>query len=417
MAQPQRQEDVATAIVAGHVERPSEDQSQALRGAGAWLRGGKATGQVFYLAGFAGTGKTSLAKMLAAEARGRVLYCAFTGKAASVLRSKGCPDATTIHSLIYLGAGSGGVSRKALRELEERLSKEQDSARRHELQKEIDRAKAEGKRMAFRLNPDSKVRDAALVVVDEASMVDGKVGADLLSFGTKVLVLGDPGQLPPVQGRGFFTERRPDFLLQTIHRQAEGNPILRLADLARRGQPLPTGAHGASHVIPWAKMDKDVVLRAEQILVWRNATRHAVNARVREMAGIDISQRPFPVALERLVCLRNNHEEGLLNGCVYVAQHDAELVDEGEVLLHVEPEEGGAAASLTAMQEPFLGREPPPFSDVDSFGYAHALTVHKAQGSQWGRVLVMDDYRGADRNKWLYTAITRAADRVIVAQK
>ena len=60
------------------------------------------------------------------------------------------------------------------------------------------------------LNEDSPAAKASLIVIDECSMVDEELGRDLLSFGKKVLVLGDPAQLPPVKGGGFFTEQEPD---------------------------------------------------------------------------------------------------------------------------------------------------------------------------------------------------------------
>jgi exodeoxyribonuclease-5 len=79
-------------------------QDAALNAVAAWLKAGPgrgATPQVFRLFGYAGTGKTTLARHLAEGVDGEVLYAAFTGKAALVMRSKGCAGATTIHGLIY----------------------------------------------------------------------------------------------------------------------------------------------------------------------------------------------------------------------------------------------------------------------------------------------------------------------------
>ena len=81
----------------------SPQQDDALKAAAAWLkaaRRGKAR-QVFRLFGYAGTGKTTLAQHLAEGVDGDVLFAAFTGKAAQVLRSRGAEGARTIHSLIY----------------------------------------------------------------------------------------------------------------------------------------------------------------------------------------------------------------------------------------------------------------------------------------------------------------------------
>ena len=75
-------------------------------------------------------------------------------------------------------------------------------------------------------------------------MVDERLARDLLSFGTKVLVLGDPFQLPPVQGAGFFTAHEPDIMLTEIHRQAADNPIIRMSMEIREGGFLEHGRYG-----------------------------------------------------------------------------------------------------------------------------------------------------------------------------
>src|SRR5919112_4463044 len=159
----------------------SPQQDDALKAVSRWLRTGRP--QVFRLFGYAGSGKTTLARRIAEEAGGEVLFAAFTGKAAQVMRNKGCANARTIHSLIYRPRG-------------EKAEKETG-----ELQP------------AFSLNRASPVAKAKLIVVDECSMVDQALGHDLLSFATPVLVLGDPGQLPPVRGDGFFTGGLPDVML------------------------------------------------------------------------------------------------------------------------------------------------------------------------------------------------------------
>ena len=75
-------------------------------------------------------------------------------------------------------------------------------------------------------------------------MVDEELGRDLLSFGRKVLVLGDPAQLPPVKGGGFFTEAEPDVMLTEVHRQAADNPIIRLSMAIREGGQIERGIYG-----------------------------------------------------------------------------------------------------------------------------------------------------------------------------
>ncbi len=77
----------------------SPQQDRALAAVAAWMKHGEP--QVFRLFGYAGVGKTTLARQLAEDVDGEVAFAAYTGKAALVLRSKGCKGARTIHSLIY----------------------------------------------------------------------------------------------------------------------------------------------------------------------------------------------------------------------------------------------------------------------------------------------------------------------------
>ena len=174
----------------------SQQQERALAEIRAWYEGGAK--RPFYLAGYAGTGKTTLAKEVLSFAP-RAIFAAFTGKAALVLGQKGCPRASTIHSLIYLPKSK---SRARLEQLEAALKDERDSSVRAKILHAIEWERANLARPSFALREDSEVREADLVVVDEVSMVDERIGADLESFGTPILVLGDPAQLPPVQGGG-----------------------------------------------------------------------------------------------------------------------------------------------------------------------------------------------------------------------
>lgn len=147
-------------------------QDEALKAVSKWLKEGRSP--LFRLFGYAGTGKTTLARYFAEHVDGDVLFAAFTGKAAQVLRSRGASNAKTIHSLIYRPRGEEAVE-------DEETGKTSIAP-------------------MFSINRQSPVAKAALIVVDECSMVDEALGRDLMSFGTPILVLGDPGQLPPVSG-------------------------------------------------------------------------------------------------------------------------------------------------------------------------------------------------------------------------
>src|SRR5256885_11046771 len=203
----------------------------ALRAASAWLKAARGRPSIFRLFGYAGTGKTTLAKHLAEGIDGEVLFAAFTGKAACVMRSKGCNGATTIHSLIYKARDNG----------EETPS--------------------------FELWHEAPASKAKLIVVDECSMVDAELAHDLMSFQVPLLVLGDPAQLPPIQGGGFFTDAAPDAMLTEVHRQAQDDPIVRLSMTIRAGSPLRQGRHGLTGGVRRGDFDPRRALETGPILV------------------------------------------------------------------------------------------------------------------------------------------------------
>ena len=193
-----------------------------------------------------------------------------------MLRSKGCADASTIHSMIY-------------------RSRESDEGG-----------------PQFVLNRQSAAAKADLIIIDECSMVDEELGRDLLSFGQPVLVLGDPAQLPPVKGGGFFTEAEPDVMLTEVHRQAKDNPIIQMSLTVREGGRLRLW-----HL--WREQDhpsqRDRFRRSSwrPIRCWSGSTSLAASTtrRLRELNGY---RNPMPAAGEKLVCLRNDKTKGLLNG-------------------------------------------------------------------------------------------------------
>lgn len=394
----------------------SPQQETALRQVDRWLA--SKDKPWFQLAGYAGTGKTTLAKHFAESVQGRVLFAAFTGKAAHVLSKSGAPNVSTIHKLIY---NPKDRSQARLKELEAERAK----LLTHTPVPEILLAKLDSAitaertnlaRPMFTLNLDSELKAAALLVVDEYSMIDEQMGADLLSFGCPILALGDPGQLPPVRGASFFSGK-PDILLTDIHRQARDNPIIHMAHEVRQGRELAPGAYGESTVRPYrdAKADlADKVMNTDQLLVGRNATRLSSNIRARELLG---RAGHLPNAGDKLVCLRNNHEVGLLNGQLWETAQDAQKVG-AFVELSLLGEDGTRLDEIFAHEDYFHGRTPSPWGrkDADEFDYGYALTVHKSQGSQWDNVLLFDEWHGRERRQWLYTAITRAAERIDVIQ-
>lgn len=393
----------------------SRIQEQAIWAVDQWLNAVESP-QVFYLGGYAGTGKTTLAITLAQNVLGRVFFATYTGKAAHVMRSKGCPNASTIHQLIYHPRGKDPRHFIELQKALEAAPAE-DSALRSEIEKEIAEEKKKLRRPSFGLNEESDLRHGKLLIIDECSMVDERIGQDLLSFGVKVLVLGDPAQLPPVRGEGFFTSRPPDLMLTEIHRQAAESPIIRMASGIREGRGLPPGDYGSGCLVGSHDelFSKTLARSMDQCITGRNATRKNYNTNYRKnILGID---DPLPVKGDRVVCLRNNHDVGILNGQLWAVEDTApsEGASPLELILTADSMD---PKSLRIHREPFLGQDVP-FWDkksAEEFDYGYALTAHKAQGSQWPSVLVFDESRCFKENadRWLYTAVTRAAERVVV---
>lgn len=426
---------------------PSPPQAAAIREIRNWFETRTDAQQVFRLFGYAGSGKSTVLKFALDELGlsphrsakdgpcvPGVVTATFTGKAALVLTRKGTP-ARTIHSLIY------SVTEATEEEVEaagKRLREAEDAARRLS---GFDRTTAEAaieamrqalsamKHPRFALNPQSDAADARLIVLDEVSMVGEDMARDLMSFGKPILVLGDPGQLPPIKGDGAFTRDEPDVMLTEIHRQAAESAIIRLATMARTGEPIGFGSYDA-HVAKMRKGDvtPEQALHGGQLICGMNATRLQINNAMRAAAGLGDTWLPTGAA-EKIVCLKNQNDLGLING-MFVTLED--VVDEGSLYFSavVTDEDGRRVAPVERDGRPgrlrlYKGH----FEDHVAFDrsrhdrdwkdkkylteatFGWAITAHKAQGSQWENVIVWDDGLGRteiDRRRWLYTAITRA---------
>jgi exodeoxyribonuclease-5 len=271
------------------------------------------------------------------------------------------------------------------------------------------------RRPNFVLNPESELHHAALIVIDECSMVDERMGQDLLSFEKKILVLGDPAQLPPVRGEGFFTGQKPDVMLTEIHRQAKDNPIIQLATLVREGKSLSEGSYGSSRVGPLSLFSKQLAQQTDQVIVGRNLTRAKFNQNYRQnILGL---RSPLPCVGDKLVCLRNNHDLGLLNGQLWTVE-ETTVPDADQIDLVVRSDDGQTVQAVNAHTQIFLGSEIPWWArkDAEEFDYGYALTCHKSQGSQWAKTLIFDESLCFRENarQWLYTAITRASESVTI---
>ena len=420
---------------------PSPQQAAAIAAIEDWFRRRTRDQQVFRLFGYAGTGKTTITRHAIGElglepmdrtgGSGGVLYAAFTGKAALVMTRKGTP-ASTIHSLIYkVSEATPEEIERVTRELETLRGglRAMGPAERSFAETQIRRLElrlADIHQPRFILNEQSLVRDADLIVLDEVSMVGAEMASDLLAFGKPILVLGDPGQLPPIKGDGAFTDADPDVMLTDIHRQAETSAIIRLATLARQSMPIPYGEHDD---FVWKMRRSDIgphqFLKGGQVICGRNATRLFLNTAMKQAAGFPDA---YPRGLgEKIICLKNRHDLGLVNG-MFLDLSD--IRDESPLAFSatVRTEDGASVPGRqwfykghfddhVAYDAERLRRDWRDMRGLVESVWGYAITCHKAQGSQWENVIVYDDGLGRtaeDRARWLYTAITRAEQGLVI---
>lgn len=430
-----------TSPAASPTDGLSPQQREAVGKATAWYRTDE---QVFHLFGYAGTGKTTIARHIVDELRVHAVYAAFTGKATYVLRRKGCAGAATIHSLIYLPKE---VVRERLDTMRAQLANESNADTRAAMKQRIaeEERKLDTPGWILRDPEDCELSTADLLVIDEVSMVSEELATDLLSYGTKVLVLGDPAQLPPVDGAGYFIDAAPDHLLTEIHRSALDSPVTRLATAVRncasgdRGYGIAgmDGDSGRTDDLHINDLD-----RFDQVLVGTNATRWNAIRLIRALAG---RTEPAPMPGDRIICLANSGEADVFNGQQFIVTTRRPTTSGDRWRLGV-IDENGNRRKLAVWASGFRDLDGEQQAKrrgrgaVAAATFAQAITTHKAQGSQWDDVLVIDEsatfYRSEYRQhvrelgrdeaaalahlngkRWLYTAVTRAARRVVVASQ
>lgn len=379
----------------------SPEQQHAVDEAKSWFKAQNK--QRFVIAGLAGTGKTtivsSIIEALNLEER-NVAFTAFTGKASMVLRQKGCKGASTIHKLIY--RPKFNYVRKDFKPLDdndlaiinkfkgvtETLNYTDDTEEYYKLKREYNELKA-----IIRKNYVGKVVfgkveeldvELRLIVVDEASMVGKDIQYDLESYGTPILYVGDHGQLEPV---GFYSNSsyskillNPDIRLEKIHRQAEGNPIIRAAMLAREGKFIKYGDYSTDDIgfikIHRNKMTDDMLTDVNQVICGRNVTRHELNRKIRALLGF---MKDEPLEGDRIICLKNNYDLGLINGQQGVIDdiYFEESVAEPHYVIAFTDEESNQYDDIKAQPDVFEGDSPSFLNKHVPFDYAYAVTCHK----------------------------------------
>jgi len=330
--------------------------------------------QVIKMGGYAGTGKTTVIQHLQYALEGYA-KCAFTGKAANVLRKKKI-DASTIHSLIY---------KPELDEFGNMIFDQYGSP-------------------IFSLAPSL---DCDGIIVDESSMVSKELYQDLCSFGLPIIFVGDHGQLEPV-GESVNLMRNPDFTLEKIHRNA--GEIAHFAEHIRKGY-IPSSFHASEKVQFIHKYSqKDYYTLADQIICAYNKTRVEINKNVRKQLGRVTES--IPEVDDKVMCLKNNKEKGVFNGMQGIVE---KIYDrpKNKMLFNSDNEK------YELLFDPNqFNKEKADFGHEKNaplpFDYAYCITAHKSQGDEWKRVMVIEQKCSMwDHKRWAYTAASRAKEKII----
>lgn len=394
----------------------SGDQRSALSAIGDWHRSGSPE---FKMGGLAGTGKTTITAQLPewlGMKPGDIHFCAPTGKAAKVL-SKKLPkghEATTVHRLLY---------RPVETHCPECPHYKDETKNCHGTSKQ----KCPGHKDQFmdacgvkfrRIDPEMDgIELPRLIVCDEASMVDEYMHEDMSMLGVPMLFVGDHGQLPPVNGNlNLMEERALDVKLERIHRQAEGSLILEIAYKVREGQRMKYFQKDNCCYGPRSAMDISWGEGTEaQVITYTNRTRMGLNRIVRKALRLP---EGTPVIGDRVICLRNHNEKGIVNGTVGTI---SKIVPQGDIYqaeIAIVGEDKPYEGEILAEQFTEADTQWAP-KEIDLWTFAYALTCHKAQGSEAEDVIVvLESFHPRmsleDRARWLYTAVTRAKSSLTI---
>ena len=367
------------------------------------------------IAGFAGTGKSTLVKFIIDALdvdKDKVAYATYTGKAAEVLRKKGNPNAMTLHKLLYdsIPRQGGGFIRIPKKMLEYKI-----------------------------------------IVVDEVSMVPKSMIDMLLKHKVYVIFLGDPFQLPQIDKKETHTLLdKPHIFLDQVMRQAAESEIIQLTMKIRNGEQIDFMNGKEVIIAPRVSLVTGHLTWADQIICATNASRISLNNQMREILGYS----GLPQDGERMICLRNYWEDfsedgssSLVNGMtgiiknpfesfrmapmyVKMKNHKMDIIqgefisDDGKTFNSVEMDKSMITTgefSLDWRETYALGQLKNKIGDIvpREFTFGYAITCHKSQGSEWDKVLVIEERFPFDKKehaRWLYTACTRAAEKLVLVR-
>jgi len=364
------------------------------------------------ISGYAGAGKTTLVQYIIQALdvdEDKVAYAAFTGKAADVLKKKGNKNAMTLHRLLYdsFPRPGGGFIRVPKKKL-----------------------------------------DYTIIVVDEVSMVPKSMIDLLMSFKVYILFLGDPFQLPQIdKNETHDLLEKPHIFLDEIMRQAQESEIIRLTMQIREGKPIEYIKGEEVYVIPKKDLVTGHLLWADQIICAKNITRHNINNQMRQLLGFNgVLQTGEKIIIKRNYWdLFNDEGDVLVNGTVGKVDNPFESFvripayiknnrrDLPTIIANFTPDGGETFESLDIDKDFLLTEEPcvdwrvaykigqlkNKIGDIlpKQATYGYALTCHAAQGSEWDKVLVIEEnfpFDKLEHARWLYTAATRASDKLVI---
>ena len=365
------------------------------------------------IGGYAGTGKSTLVKFIieALDVKpSKVAYATFTGKAAEVLRKKGNANAMTLHRLLYdsIPKPGGGFIRKPKLQL-----------------------------------------DYNIIVVDEVSMVPKSMIDMLLHHRVYVIFLGDPFQLPQIDKNETHTLlNNPHIFLDQVMRQAAESEIIQLTMKIRNGEQINFMNGKEVIVAPRASLVTGHLTWADQIICATNASRISLNNQMREILGYS----GLPQDGEKMICLHNYWEDfsedgssSLVNGMtgiiknpfesfrmapmyVKMKNHKMDIIqgdfisDDGKTFNSVEMDKDMITTgefSLDWRETYALGKLKNKIGDIipREFTFGYAITCWKAQGSEYDKVLAIEEgfpYNKLEHQKFLYTACTRASQKLVL---
>lgn len=365
---------------------------------------GKSNKQYFSLSGPAGSGKTTIIRY-AIEYIGlsidQVACAAYVGKAVTVLNTHGL-NSRTVHSLIYVPT--------VVTEMDENGNPLRD--RNGDPIQKVKFFKREELDYPY-----------ALIIIDEASMINDQLRDEILSFGVPVIFIGDMNQLEPIFGKGSVM-LFPDFSLTQIMRQKENDPIIQLSQMAIKNIPYTPGVYGKSRVITSLTLNRSILTDYDVIIVGTNKRRESLNNYIRSRL---LNQHSiFPIPGERMICRQNNWNISIGNGLFLTNGTAGDVMDVYRAKstkyfeIDFKSDVSGQTKKKLKVDLQYLKATPDErknmgMSKYNKFEYGYAITAHLSQGSQYPKVLFIDEPFGGDlenRCKLRYTAITRASEAI-----